>query len=146
MVLETLRPLQGLIIGMESVRGGMRADETLPSPHEIEEGLLARQGHRGLLVGARGAEVPGGVEHHRVELRQILWRKLRTILGEDELHAVRGAELEELFLREARLALTIGNDVMFVARGLREEQDLAKGGVGGGQRGGGEQAEHCYLQ
>ena len=116
---------------MEGVGRGMRTHEALAGLHEIEEGLLAGHGHGGILVGACGAEVAGGVEHHRVELGEVGGRELRAVLGEDELDVIGGADFSELLLGEAGLAFLIGDHIVLVTRGLGEEEDLALRGVGG---------------
>ena len=128
---KTRGALHGLVIGMEGIGSGVRAYEALTRLHVVEESLLTGHGHRRVLVAAFGAEVAGGVEHHRVELGQVLRRELRAVLGEDELDVIGGTHFEELLLREAGLALLIGDHLVLVTRGLGEEEDLALRGVGG---------------
>ena len=57
-----------LVVGVESVAGGMRADEAFACLHIIKQCLLAFGGHRRLLVSAFAAQIPGGVEEDGIEL------------------------------------------------------------------------------
>ena len=131
MILETLWTLLGLIIGMEGVRGGVRADEALARLHEVKECLLARERHRRVLIRPRGAKVTRGVKHHGVELRQILRGELRAVLREDEFPVILLAEFTQLLFGEAGHALLVGDHVVLEAGGLGEEEDLTLRSVSG---------------
>src|SRR6202023_1887345 len=92
-ILVAIRPLRGLAIGMEGIARAVRADEALPAGHEVDESLLALWRHGRIFVRALGAEIAGGVEEKRVELREVRRREKRSILGKGELPVVLRAEL-----------------------------------------------------
>ena len=115
MILETLWALLGLVVGVEGVCGGVRADEALTSLHKVKECLLAGERHRRVLVGPRGAEVTRGVEHHGIKLRQVLGRELRAILREDEFPVILLTEFTQLLLSEAGHTLLVRDDVVLEA-------------------------------
>jgi hypothetical protein len=79
-ILVTVRTLERLVRGVEGVARGVGSEKTFAALHVVEECLLALHRHRWIAIGAGAAEVSGRVEHHRVELGEILRREKGAVL------------------------------------------------------------------
>ena len=119
-----IRAFLRFVGGVKRVGGRVRADKTFAATHKIKQRLFAGGRHWRLLVGALAAQIAGGVEKHRVKLREIFRAELRAVLGESKFPAVLRAELKQNFFRKAGLAIFPRNDRVLKAAGFREKQDF----------------------
>src|SRR5438105_1388050 len=111
---------------MESVGGAVRANESFAVFHRVEQGLLAGLGHRWLAVGPRLTKISGRVKEEGVKLRQIVWRKQRSVFGECELPIVLRPHFHERLFHKAWLALLIRDDAVFEGARLGEKENLLR--------------------